>query len=88
MRKSYRRWNMILPRVSATKMIRSLEDPELASVPVIAVTANAFAEDIQDALDAGMDGHIAKPLDPQMIAKVLRPIILGSTGGEEEDITE
>ena len=72
----------------ATKMIRSLEDPELASVPVIAVTANAFAEDIQDALDAGMDGHIAKPLDPQMIAKVLRPIILGSTGGEEEDITE
>ena len=72
----------------ATKMIRSLEDPELAAVPVIAVTANAFAEDIQDALDAGMDAHIAKPLEPHMIAKVLRPIILGSNGSEDEDISE
>ena len=68
----------------ATRMIRSLEDPDLAAVPVIAVTANAFAEDIQDAMDAGMDGHIAKPLDPQMIAKVLRPLILGSCGADED----
>ena len=68
----------------ATRMIRSLEDPDLAAVPVSAVTANAFAEDIQDAMDAGMDGHIAKPLDPQMIAKVLRPLILGSCGADED----
>lgn len=68
----------------ATRMIRSLEDPDLAAVPVIAVTANAFAEDIQDAMDAGMDGHIAKPLDPQMIEKVLRPLILGSCGADED----
>ena len=61
----------------ATGMIRALEDPDLASIPVIAVTANAFAEDVQEAADAGMDGHIAKPLDQDNIRKVLRPIVTG-----------
>ncbi|MBQ6297596.1 MAG: amino acid permease [Selenomonadaceae bacterium] len=52
----------------ATKAIRSLPNLKLAHIPIIAMTANAFTEDIQAAKDAGMDSHIAKPLDiPKMI---------------------
>lgn len=48
---------------TATREIRSLDDKALASLPIIAMTANAFAEDIRAAEEAGMDGHIAKPID-------------------------
>ncbi|MBR1397189.1 MAG: response regulator, partial [Selenomonadaceae bacterium] len=52
----------------ATKAIRALNNPELANIPIIAMTANAFKEDIQAAKDAGMNSHIAKPIDiPQML---------------------
>ncbi|MBR1645863.1 MAG: amino acid permease [Selenomonadaceae bacterium] len=52
----------------ATAKIRQLSNQKLANIPIIAMTANAFTEDIQAAKDAGMDGHIAKPLDiPKMI---------------------
>ena len=47
----------------AARAIRSLRNPKLARLPIIAMTANAFSEDIQAAKDAGMDGHIAKPID-------------------------
>ena len=53
----------------ATQAIRNLPDAGLAGVPIIAMTANAFQEDIKKAETAGMNGHIAKPLDvPSMIA--------------------
>jgi CheY-like chemotaxis protein len=52
----------------ATKAIRSLADKKLAAIPIVAMTANAFAEDVQAAKDAGMNGHIAKPINiPQMV---------------------
>ncbi|MDE6128029.1 MAG: response regulator, partial [Lachnospiraceae bacterium] len=47
----------------ATKAIRQLEDKQLASIPILAMTANAFEEDKREALACGMDGHIAKPID-------------------------
>ena len=53
----------------ATQKIRELDNPKLANIPIIAMTANAFKEDVQAAKDAGMNSHIAKPIDiPQMIA--------------------
>lgn len=53
----------------ATKEIRKLSTPGLANIPIIAMTANAFSEDIQAAKDVGMNGHIAKPIDvPKMLA--------------------
>ncbi len=55
----------------ATKAIRALDRPDAASVPVIAMTANAFAEDVKDAMDAGMNEHMAKPLEPEVINRVL-----------------
>ena len=55
----------------ATKLIRSLEDPRLSQIPIIAMTANAFQEDIQNAMDAGMDGHIAKPIDSKKLKETV-----------------
>ena len=52
----------------ATRAIRQLDNPDLAAIPIIAMTANAFNEDIQAAKDAGMNSHIAKPIEiPKMI---------------------
>lgn len=47
----------------ATQKIRELPDKEKSNIPIIAMTANAFEEDKKNALDAGMDGHISKPID-------------------------
>ena len=54
-----------------TRAIRALPDEKQASVPIIAVTANAFEEDKQAALDAGMNGHIPKPIDVNLLRRQL-----------------
>ncbi len=59
----------------ATKAIRSLEDKKLSSIPIIAMTANAFEEDKQEALKCGMNGHIAKPIDIPKLLETLDRII-------------
>ena len=55
----------------ATKKIRSLEDPKKAQIPIIAMTANAFSEDRARALDAGMNDHVAKPIDMDLLVTTL-----------------
>ena len=55
----------------ATRQIRALPDAEKANIPIFAMTANAFEEDRQNALEAGMNGHIAKPLDIPHLLRVL-----------------
>lgn len=63
-----------MPRMDgyeATRRIRALPDPRKAGIPIFAMTANAFEEDRQNALNAGMNGHIAKPLDIPHLLKVL-----------------
>ena len=55
----------------AARQIRALPDAEKASIPIFAMTANAFEEDRQNALAAGMNGHIAKPLDVPHLLRVL-----------------
>ena len=59
----------------ATKSIRAMENKELASIPIVAMTANAFEEDKQEALKSGMNGHIAKPIDIDVLFGVLREIL-------------
>ncbi len=65
----------IMNGYEAAKKIRQLENSKLANVPIIAMTANAFSEDVKSALDAGMNAHIAKPIDVanmmQTLAKIL-----------------
>ncbi len=55
----------------ATQAIRALDRPDATEVPIIAMTANAFAEDVKAALDAGMNEHTAKPIEPEVIGRVL-----------------
>ena len=58
----------VMDGYTAAKLIRKLDDPAKAGIPIIAVTANAFEEDRKIALEAGMDGHLAKPYDiPKMM---------------------
>ena len=59
----------------ATREIRKLENQDLASIPIIAMTANAFEEDKQDALKCGMNGHIAKPIDIQKLFETLDSVL-------------
>ena len=56
----------------ATKAIRAMNDrPDGKNIPIIAMTANSFAEDVQASLDAGMNAHLAKPLDIEKVKKTI-----------------
>ena len=57
--------------LTATKAIRALNRPDAGIIPIIAMTANAFAEDVQRCLDAGMNAHLAKPLDIEKVKKTI-----------------
>ena len=59
----------------ATRQIRALPDAAKAGIPIFAMTANAFEEDRQNALKAGMNGHIAKPLDIPHLLQVLADVL-------------
>ena len=59
----------------ATKMIRSLDREDAKEVPIIAMTANAFTEDRIKAKEAGMDEHIAKPVDMELLIKVIHKLV-------------
>ena len=59
----------------ATQAIRALDDKEKAAIPIVAMTANAFAEDRERALAAGMNGHIAKPIDVKKLERFLLQLL-------------
>ncbi len=61
---------------AATRTIRSLRNPALANIPVVALSARAFSEDISAAHDAGMNGHIAKPVNMKTVVDTLSDILL------------
>ena len=60
--------------LEATRNIRSLSDPWASSIPIIAMTADAFSENVTECLNAGMNGHIAKPIDIKLVIKEIRRI--------------
>ena len=64
----------IMNGLEATRAIRGLEDSDAASIPIIAMTADAFSENVTACLEAGMDGHIAKPVDIKLVIKEIRRI--------------
>ena len=59
----------------ATRRIRALERKDAEQILIIAMTANAFAEDVKDALDAGMNAHLAKPIDMELLKKMIHQYI-------------
>ena len=64
----------IMDGYEATKRIRSLKNQKKASIPIVAMTANAFAEDKEHALQVGMNDHVAKPIDINKLLEVMQNI--------------
>ncbi|MBD5144128.1 MAG: response regulator [Ruminococcus sp.] len=65
----------IMNGYQATRVIRALDDSIKAEIPIVAMTANAFDEDRQEAIDAGMNGHVAKPINIEKLMETLKDIL-------------
>ena len=65
----------VMDGYEAARTIRAMEDPAKAGIPIVAMTANAFEEDRQRAVDAGMDDHVPKPIDVPKLIETLRRIL-------------
>lgn len=61
----------VMDGLTATKAIRALNRSDAGTIPIIAMTANAFEEDVQKCLDAGMNAYLAKPLDIEKVKKTI-----------------
>ena len=59
----------------ATRKIRALKDPKLSKIPIFAMTANAFEEDKKEALACGMTGHLAKPIEIDVLFETLERVM-------------
>ena len=62
----------------ATREIRQLEEPAMAEIPILAMTANAFDEDRKNALECGMDGFLSKPIQMEELIQTLQSVFEGS----------
>ncbi len=69
--------------LEAARAIRALERPDAKSIPIIAMTANAFDEDVQLSLQAGMNAHLSKPVDPDHLYRMLEELIYEKEHGNE-----
>ncbi len=67
----------VMDGYAATRAIRAIEDPALSGIPIIAMTANAFEEDRERAIESGMNGHLAKPIDLGKMTELLKAIFDG-----------
>ena len=65
----------VMDGFTATRKIRHLDRPDAKTIPIFAMTANTFAEDIQASKNAGMNGHIAKPIEMKKLMKTLSQIL-------------
>ncbi len=72
----------VMDGITATRAIRALDRPDAKTVPIVAMTANAFAEDRRDCLDAGMNDHISKPIDVEAIRETLSRISVATGQGD------
>jgi signal transduction histidine kinase/ActR/RegA family two-component response regulator len=69
----------VMDGYQAARAVRKLDRPDSKTVPIIAMTADAFAEDVRKCLDAGMNGHVAKPIVPDRLFEELRRVIRGKS---------
>lgn len=65
----------VLDGYGATKLIRASDHPQAKTIPIVAMTANAFAEDAHKALASGMDAHTAKPVDMKKLKQVVAELM-------------
>jgi CheY-like chemotaxis protein len=69
----------VMDGYEATRRIRRLKDPSLAAIPILAMTANTFAEDMDKSFAAGMNAHITKPLDIRLLNATVKRLRAGNT---------
>ena len=75
--------DVMMPEINgleATRAIRAHSRPDAASIPIVAMTADAFSEDVRHALDAGMNAHIAKPVDIEKLIQTILRFLPQTTG--------
>jgi len=65
----------VMDGLSATRAIRALDRPDAKTVPIVAMTANVFDEDVEHSLAAGMNAHLVKPIEPDLLVKTLAEVI-------------
>ena len=65
----------VMDGLAATRAIREMGHPDAAGIPIIALSANAFDEDVQHSLQAGMNAHLSKPVDPDLLYKTLAELV-------------
>ena len=65
----------VMDGYEATRAIRQLKNREIAEIPIVAMTANAFDEDRKKAFECGMNSHIAKPVDVEILFDTLKKIL-------------
>jgi len=75
----------VMDGYEATRQIRASEHPEAKTVPIVAMTANAFADDVRAALESGMDAHVAKPIIMENLEKTLREVLQYKDKKREKD---
>jgi CheY-like chemotaxis protein len=69
----------VMDGLEATRTIRAMDRPDAKEIPIIALTANAFDEDVQRSLQAGLNAHLSKPVQPEVLFETLETLI-----GEKE----
>jgi len=65
----------VMDGLEATRRIRALNRPDAQTVPIIALTANAFDEDVQRSMQAGLNAHLSKPVEPEALFRTLEGMI-------------
>ena len=69
---------MLMPEIDgleATQVIRAMDRPDAKSIPIIALTANAFDEDVQRSMQAGLNAHLSKPVQPDTLFETFESLI-------------
>lgn len=72
----------VLDGCSAARRLRGMDRPDARQIPIIALTANAFSDDVKKCREAGMDAHLAKPLDIRAAVRLIRKYVGSDTAGQ------
>ena len=77
----------VMDGLSATRVIRALSRPDAKTIPIVAMTANVFDEDVEQSLKAGMNAHLAKPVEPDKLYETMGRLIAGDPAKTEPEET-